>query len=240
MENALLLVGEFNFNLLDMAAIIIFISCLYSGTKNGLVRMVFSLVSGLLNFYITSKLYPHVSVFLKDNTNLYTLLKSNIIESLGVGEVIGEYIAIGEEAVISNLPLPNNILAMLKQSNIPSVYDILNVATLEDYIGSFLANMFLNVISAIIVFILVALAMQLIINALNIITGLPVIRKFNKIGGALAGACMGFILIWAIINLYCLLFATGPANEQIINTSAVSNFIYEHDLLIKGFSHVFN
>ena len=240
MESILPLIDNFNFNLLDIAAIVIFISCLYLGRQKGLVRMVFSLVSGFLSFYITSIAYPIASAFLKDNTNIYNLFKGNIIEALSVGEIIAQYIQLGEDAVIANLSLPKSILQMVKESNIPSVYDILNAATLEDYIGSFLADMLLNVICAIAVFFLVSFVMGLIINALDIIAKLPVVRKFNKLGGALAGACLGFILICATVNLYCLLLAGNTDNELVVKTSAAGKFVYEHDLLLKSFAHIFN
>ena len=240
MENILPLIGSFSFNPLDIAAFIVFIFCLYTGSRKGLVRMLFGLVSGLVSFYVTYAFYPIVSVFLKDNTNIYSLLKKMVVESLSVGEIIAEYIQLGEDAVISNLSLPQSILSMVTSSNIPSVYNILNVATLEDYISSFLANMLLNVICWVAVFALVSLAMRLIITALDLIAKLPVIRKFNRLGGALAGAFTGFILIWAIVNLYCLLLAAGPADELIVTTSISGKFIYEHNLLFKGFTHVFN
>ena len=241
MENFLPLFGEFSFNLLDIISAIIFIVCVYTGAKKGLIQMAFNLVGGLLSFYITSRLYPVVSVFLKANTNIYFLLKVKVIDTLSVGETISTYIQAGEDAVISNLPLPGSITSMIKESNIPSVYSILNVSTLEDYIGSFVANMLLNIISAVAVFVLVAVAMRFAATTLNIIARLPVIRKFNKIGGALVGSFISFMVIWAIINLYCLLFiGATPANEQILNTSQVGIFIHEQNLLLKGFTHIFN
>jgi len=240
MENTLPFFAEFNFNPLDITAFAILAFCLYAGSRKGLVKMVFTLASGLLSFYITSRFYPVVSVFLKKNTNIYFLIKAKIIEMLAVGEAIKEYISMGEDAVISNLPLPESILGLVKESNIPSVYELLNVATLEDYIGSFLANMILNVFCAAAVFILVSLAMRFIVIALDLIARLPLIRRFNRMGGALAGACMGFIIIWAAVNLYCLLFIVSPDNELILSSSHTGIFIYEHGLLLKGFTHIFN
>jgi len=239
MENALPLFGDFNLNILDIAAAIIFISCIFTGARKGLVRMIFGLVSGFLSFCAASRLYPQVSIFIKDNTNIYASLKIGIFERLNVEEIIREYIQAGENAVISNLPLPDSVLRLVEESNIPSVYDILNVSTLEDYIISFLANMLLNVICAAAVFILVSLAMRLIITALDIIAKLPVIRKFNKMGGALAGGFTGFIIIWVCVNLFCFFSAGSPDNYQLINSSVTGNFIYAQGLLLKNFTHVF-
>jgi len=201
--------------------------------------MTFGLVSIIIALYIAHRLYPYVGTLLREHTGIYEFIKAHIISTLGLGDIIENYVAQGEAAIVSSLPLPEAILNMLTQNNIPSVRQMLGAHTLEDYIGSFLANIFMNILSAATVFILVIVIMRLIGSAIDIIARLPIIRSFNKLGGALTGALMGCIAIWILVTLYLFFFVgINPSNEGIFNSSLVGQFLYDQGLLLRGLTDI--
>ena len=225
----------FGFNILDILALIVFGFCLMLGIKKGFLRMTFSFISILVSFYIASRLYQPVSDFLKDNTPLYETLKERIISGLGLHEVITSHIQQGEAAVLSNLPLPQVLLERLYENNTPSVRLALGVTTLEDYIGSFLASLCIAIIAVILVFVAAILLTNLIASILKVISKLPIIRGFDKIGGALVGTVIGFFAVWTLITLYITLFVGITASDvAVFNSSQVAQFLYTHGLLLRG------
>ena len=226
------------FNILDILALILFCLCVMHGIRSGFLRMAFGLLSLMAALYISQRLYPYVGAFLKDNTGIYEAVKTHIISSMGLGDIIENYIAQGEAAILSNLPLPGFMLDMLTENNTPFVRHMLGAYTLEDYIGSFLANIFMNILSAAIVFILLMIIMRSIGGAINIIAKLPIIRSFNKLGGAVAGALIGFVAIWILVTLYLFFFVSISPSDGIFNNSLVGQFLYDRDLLLRGLTDI--
>jgi len=230
----------FGFNIIDIIAFAIFIFCFMLGIRRGFLRMTFSFLSLLISIYIAWRIHPVVSAFLRDITSLHEALQARIISALGLNEIIENYIQQGEAAVIYHLPLPGALREQLLENNTPIVHRLLGAITLEEYIGSFLAGIALNIIAAVIVFVLAIILTNLISSVLRIISRLPIIRTFDKAGGALAGILIGFIGIWIFVTLYLALFVGfSPSDGEVFNTSLVGQFLYDHDLLLRGFTGVY-
>ena len=75
-------------------------------------------------------------------------------------------------------------------------------------------------ISFIILFIVVMIVLRLIIRALDILTKLPVIHELNSIGGVLAGAAKGVVLVlvllWLANQTGLLISQEAAANSYIV------------------------
>jgi len=227
------------FNILDILALIVFSFCVFRGIRKGLFRMAFSLLSIMIALYIARILYPHVGSLLREHTGIYEAARAHIISTLRLRDIIERYIQQGETVVLSHLPLPGIILDMLIENNTLSIRQSLGVTTLEGFIGSFLANIFMNILSAIIVFILVLVIMRFIGSTLDIIARLPFIKSFNKLGGAVTGAFVGFVAIWILVTLYLFFFVgISPLNEEIFNNSFVGQFLYDSGLLLRGLTDI--
>jgi len=220
------------FNLLDVIAIVVFLICLAMGIRRGFLQMTFSFLSVLIAIFTARGLYAHVSLFLRENTGIYEALKDRIISALGLSDIIENYIQQGEEAILSRLPLSSILIDKLNENNIPSVRSALSAVTLEDYIGSFLANIGLNILSAILVFILVMIIMHLAASVLKIIAKLPIIRTFDKAGGALVGALIGFIAVWALVSINLLL------SEDMVSSSYIGRFLSDSGFLLRIFTDI--
>jgi len=227
----------FGFNVLDIIAMLVFSFCLVWGVNRGFLRMTFSFVSILVSFYIARALYQPVSAFLKGSTPAYDILKTQIITALGLQEIIENYIQQGETAVLYHLPLPQVVLERLLENNTPSMRIMLGAVTLEDYIGSFLAGIGLNILALLLVFILAIILTNFIARVLRVISKLPIIRSFDRAGGALVGAVIGFLAVWTLVTLYLTLFVgLSQSDGEIFNNSVVGQFLYTRGLLLRGMS----
>ena len=210
------------FNMLDIIALVLFCLCFLIGLRRGLFRMIFSFLSLLIAFFIARGLYLPVSSFLRENTGIYNALKERIIAALGLSDIIDRYIQQGEEVILSHLPLPQSLVDMLVENNIPTVRSALSALTLEDYIGSFLANIALNILSMIFVFILAMIIMQIIASALHLIVKLPLIRSFDKAGGALIGVLIGFVAVWLLVTISMFI------SHELVYFSLVGQFFLDY------------
>ena len=149
-------------------------------------------------------------------------------------EAVASDLPTGLDAVVGNLPLPDMLKNSLVSNNLPDIYKLLNVSTIEEYIGGYIANIALNAISAVTVFVLVYLLMRLLGGTLNIIGKLPVIRTFNRAGGAAAGLLAGLLLVWGGLALVNVLLV-GPSFAAVtegLDGSLIAGWLYENNFFM--------
>jgi uncharacterized membrane protein required for colicin V production len=226
-------------NTLDFIVLVIIGLCVLGGYRRGFILTVYGLVSFFLCIIFTMRLYPYMSRFLAQ-TALYEHIKEMVINSMGLQPFIQENAALQAADLINNLPLPAVFKEMLLTYNTPDMYTLLNVTRLEDYIGGFFANIAINIISMVLVFVLVWLLLRIIGGLLNIIGHLPIINTLNRIGGLAAGFVLGLFLVWLGLTLMSFLFAT-PANPQVyalLENSWISQWLYENNFMLNFITNI--
>lgn len=222
-------------NILDLVVLAIIGLCAFTGYRRGLIMTVFRLVSFFISILLANRLYPYVSQWLR-KTPLYGALSDMVINSLGLRAFFETQTANTQAEMLSlleSLPLPDVLRGALLNYNTPDIYELLNVRTMEEYVGGYFANIALNILSMIAVFILVWLLMRVLGSALNIIGRLPVIKTFNRAGGLAAGFVMGLLLVWVGFMLINLLFVNSsyPGLVEQLNTSLFARWLYENNWL---------
>ena len=228
------------FNILDLIALIIFAACIMLGIRRGFLRMTFSFLSIIVSFYIARALYRPVAAVLRTSTPIYDFLRTQIVSALGLQDIIEYYAAQGEAVVMYRLPLPQVILDILFYNNGYSARIVPGAVALEDYIGSTLAIMCINILAIILVFILAITLTDFIARALRIISRLPVIRGFDKVGGVLIGALIGAFAVWTLVTLYLVFFVgMGSADGEMFSNSFVGQLLYNQGLLLRGWISVY-
>jgi len=202
---------EPSMNVLDLAVLALVALCAFAGFRRGLIRTVYRLVSFFIAIFLATRLYAPVARLLRDSP-LYTSIQNSIARALNLEGVVGN---LGGQAmarpmeVIDSLPLPLSMRERLHTYNTPDMYELLRVGTIEDYISGFFANMAINGIAIVAVFILVLLILSIAGAALDIVAKLPVINTFNNLGGLAVGLALGVALAWIAIVVMTMFFATG-------------------------------
>lgn len=222
--------------MLDLIIIGIIVLFMFIGYQRGLIRTVFSLVSFVLAIMLTVYLYPIVAELLRQ-TPIYTGLKDYIIRTMGLEDVVYAH---GVET-IGSLPLPDILQqTLMRHFNTPSMFDLLGVRTIEEFIAGYFAGFAINIIAMVLVFIIVRLILGLISGVLDIVGRLPVIRTFNKGGGILCGLAQGVIVVWiglVVMNLF-FLDPTTPELQRMLNESLVANWIYENNPIMAMLANI--
>jgi len=142
--------------------------------------------------------------------------------------------------VIAELPLPNLLQRSLMEHNTPNMFEMLNVHTIEEYIAGFFANMAINIIAMVVVFVLVRVILGILSNMLDVVGRLPVIRQFNRGGGLIFGLLQGIIIVWiglAVINLF-FLNPTTPELARLLDESLIAGFIYEYNPIMAVITNI--
>ena len=205
-------------NTLDVAIFAIVALCALSGYYKGLVHTAYRMVSLFLALFLSTRLYPPVARFLRDSF-IFDSLRDRIITAANFEAVFRENLPspnIGEAMrnsnIINALPLPQQIRDVIYNHNTPDIYELLRVRTIEEYIAGFFANIVINVMAMLLVFIIVMVALRLIGKALNLVDRVPVVSMVNNIGGMVAGALLGAGFIWLGISILTMFSSIGGNN----------------------------
>jgi uncharacterized membrane protein required for colicin V production len=226
-------------NYIDIGIIAVLMALVLWGYFRGLVRTVFRLASVFISVLLTVRLYPYVGGYLRQ-TALYGWLRDFFINSLNLRAVFQEQADIRQGELIGSLALPEPFREALQSFNTPDVYELLNVKTIEDYIGGFFANIALHFIAMALVFIVLLIVMGLLGGVLDAAARLPVLNLVNRAGGLAAGLLIGVAVVWAGLSL-ARLFFSGPeyaAFTRMIDDSRLARAFLEYNWMLDSFSKV--
>jgi len=233
-------------NALDFILIGILLLSAIIGFRRGLVLTVFRFVSFILALLIASRLYPIVSRFLRDSF-IYENIRGRIAGAANIEGVFQENIpnpdineALRGREIINSLPLPQSMREMLYEGNTPDMFELLRVNTIEDYISGFFANIVINVISLVLVFILALVILHFIGKALKIVDRIPVINTFNRVGGLIVGALIGAGIVWLCVTVITMFFSVGASGTmyELMQGSALTRWLLDNGWLLDSITAV--
>ena len=218
-------------NYLDVGVLAILLVCALSGRARGLVKTCLGFVP-LLGGLLASKFgYPMFSKMLYD-TGLYTHFKEGAASWLDLGGILES--GAQETATLSALNLPDFMKDALVANHNPVVYQLLGVDTLSDYVAGYVAQVCINVLSMAVVFLVVAVGLQVLLRTLDLVAKLPVLHFLNHTAGFVAGLIKGVLIVW-ILGVFLVFFYANPSMQPVFEAlaqSKVALFFYEHNLLL--------
>lgn len=185
---------------------VILLGCLLNGRRKGLIKTVFSLFSVIVSLMLTAAIAPTVSTYLQNNETLMEYVEDKVVMSME------EYLE------SSGAPLTEGGTLDLLLHNLS------------------LPEGLVNVVTYVIVFLAIHLALIILVHALDIISKLPVLNSLNKTGGAIIGLIQGFLLVWILCIILTVFAGTefGAKALAEINASPVLSYLYQNNLLLRG------
>lgn len=92
-----------------------------------------------------------------------------------------------------------------------------------------------NIIVAIVLFIIARIAVILLKTVLEGIAELPIIKQFNHIGGIGYGILKGFLLIYILVTLLFFVNAIVGNNKvsAVVEESFITKVLYENNIIVK-------
>ncbi len=179
--------------IIDIIIILFILASIFLGYKKGLVSLGINLVAFIIAILITFILYRPIANVIINSTQVDENLQATIENQ--IGEVISNDAETGaiESATNSILQGGSKTLAI----NI--IYGI----------------------TMIVLFIIARIALIFISAIANMVSKLPILNQFNKLGGIIYGLLRGVIIVYVIlmvVNLIITLNPTGKIKENIDET----------------------
>lgn len=201
--------------------------------RRGFIMSVFGFLPMVVGLIATKFFTPMVSRFLREMP-VFASLSDTIAQKLHLEQMIDNVAMQAQVDVIQNMQLPNFLKETLLEHNNPVVYGLLDTQSTQGYISGFLANICINMISMLLVFVVAFLAAKFVLKALNLISELPILHTFNRICGFVVGAIKGLCIVW----LWCFVLTLVQFHAGFENIFAALQMtkialpLYEHNVLI--------
>lgn len=218
---------------LDILALVLVLGTAIQAYRKGFVRAALNFLPMVAALAATRFLTPTVSEFLR-KTPFFGALTEAVDNGLHLENAIGDAAMQTQTQIIENMHLPDFLKESLVENNNPVIYHLLDVESLQGYIAGFLANICINIISVLLVFVVVWLAVKFVLKALNLISKLPVLNFFNRVCGFLVGLLKGLCVAWLI----CFVLTFFQCNAKLgfffeaLNLTHVALPLYENNLLM--------
>ncbi|MBR3646307.1 MAG: CvpA family protein [Lachnospiraceae bacterium] len=226
-----------------LAGVVIFlILTTLIGYSQGLVKMLFSLVSVILILGLVTVLTPIVKDYVR-GSDIEKNIKHNVEQYVDKAlessiEAGGSIVNIGKQQqkkAIYDLPLPESMKAKIVANNNEEGYKNFDVDNFSDYLVAYITDTVIDTGIFICLIITLSILVNMAIMLLNIFSKLPIINTFNRGGGAIIGFVEGLLIVW-VICIVITAFSTTEWGQKLfdeINNNVLLDMIYSHNYLEK-------
>lgn len=198
--------------LADIVVIGVVVVFVIIGYKAGFMRSFVNIISYIVSFILSFLFYPIVSEFLL-KTPLYPYLKE----------------IINENYVSGSLQMPQDgVLGVF------SKYLGTGLENAAEGISGSIAQFIIDILAFVLVIVFFKIIIRIVGNVLNIFTRLPLIKQFNRFGGALLGGLAGVLVLYIA---FALMVAVAPIKSDSkimteINKSMFASEMYQKNVVL--------
>ena len=213
--------------IIDLVIVAIIALCILLGYRKGLTGSLLKIVSFVLALILAFILFKPVSNFVIDNTNWDENLEQAIRQSILKQEESKD----DKEQTNQSMPdvMMNYINEAVENAGNEAKNAIID-ATARD-----LSVTIINVAVAIVLFIISKIILLFIKGLANLLTKLPVIKQFDKLGGILYGLLQSLVIIYIIFAIISFVspMMDGTGIIEGIKKSFIGSMMYDNNLLLK-------
>lgn len=223
-----------NFNYIILFAIAIFVlHGVYRGSCNSLAH-----TAGMgFSWLISLGIYPTLSKALV-STNLYSfmvyLTDSDKIPSVDIARSSVETLGSADISHIveyANLAEPYSTIYENNLTNL--AFADQGYTTVTDYMNTTIANVTVNIIAFLIVYLMARVIISVVINTIDHSNPFPVLKKYDAIVGGVLGGIRGFLAMFTYTLIFpvILTLASMPELLKFVTDSGMLSFFYENNFL---------
>lgn len=202
--------------MIDILTAAVFIVFIIIGCKKGLLRSLYGIAALAASIIIAYLLYPYIKSIISDG------LFGDWIRSM----VHTRYVEPGLASdSLSSAALPEYVRSMVATGRIE----------LDSALTVFISDLVLNLFSFIAVFIVTRILISILGKVLHLISKLPVIRFFDKIGGAIFGLIESLLVLYLIFTIIYAVtpLRDNPVTKTYISDSTLTKTMYENNPLVE-------
>jgi uncharacterized membrane protein required for colicin V production len=116
----------------------------------------------------------------------------------------------------------------------PNPSSLLDMSKIMDQVSNQLAHMVIDIISLVVLYIVIRIALAFAKVIIQAIAKLPIFKQVDKLGGFAFGAVEGLLTIY-ILFAVLMLFHTNPQFKAVfeaLDNSVVAKFFYQNNFII--------
>ncbi|MBO5349832.1 MAG: CvpA family protein [Clostridia bacterium] len=213
--------------IVDLIIILILGLSIYNGYKKGLVKSLLKLCTSILAIIIALILYKSFVNFVVENTTI----DNNIQMSLQ--EIMTQNVNDDNEELINeDSGVPKPIVKYLNENVKESVDDKKEIAITETSKAA--SVLIVNIACILILYIIAKILLIILTVFVDVVAKLPVINKFNEVGGIIYGVLEGVIIILIILTLISVItpLVGNYQLSNIILESYVGKLLYNSNIFL--------
>lgn len=202
--------------MIDILTAAVFVLFITIGYKKGLLRSLYGIAALAASIIIAYLLYPYIK----------NIISNGVFGDWIRSTVQTKYIEPGlSSGSLNSASLPEYMRSMVATGRIG----------LSSALTVFSSNLVLNLLSFIAVFIVTRILIGVLGKVLHLISKLPVIRFFDKVGGAIFGLIESLLILYLI---FAVIYAVtplrdNPATKAYISDSTLTKTMYENNPLVE-------
>lgn len=214
--------------IIDAIILGILVLCIALGYRKGLTGSLLKIVSFVLALVIAFVLFKPVSNFIIDKTDWDENLEQGIRDTILSGDKQEEKVSEEE-----NQNMPSVMLDYINKT----VENAGNEAkeAVADATARQVAVMIINAGVWFALFLVARIILIFVKGLTKIITSLPIIKQFDKLGGIIYGLVEGFVVIYAILAVLSFIspVVSGTGILDAVQKSFIGSVMYNNNLLLK-------
>ena len=194
---------------------------IFLGYRKGLIELAIKLCAFVIAILITLILYKPVSNLIINTTSIDETIENSILEKANDVMEGEEDEELSEETnPASTEELSEEIKQEAREGLLPEAARGLSVNIVRGGV-------------IIILYVLVRIALRFVTALANLVAKLPILKQFNKAGGAIYGALRGILIIYVCLIIISIFGQINPENDihQNIEQSTLGKTMYENNIL---------
>lgn len=224
-------------NYLLISVLVLGIGCMVLGYMKGFIRIVMSLVATIITLVIVGMFTPTVANVLIDYTPLDDAVRNNF-ENMFFGDDIylenstsesTEFSLSQQLLMIESAMLPDFLKEAIIEDNNSEIYEQVGAETFQEYIGIYLTNWVMKVISFIVTFLLAWVVVRVIFFSLIVISDLPLLHGINRGIGTVLGLGFAIVIVWIGYLGMAVMYSNTFAQQCYVwvEESKILTFLYD-------------
>lgn len=220
--------------IVDLIIIAIIAICIFSGYTKGLVKVATRILGFFIAVVLAVILFMPVSNFIINNTSIQKNIEKGISESVKSSVIKPDdenaQVIIEED---KNSKVINQYIDKFIKNEKQTIKT--EEGKIIDNVSASVSIRIVRIGTAIAIFIIAKFLLVFINVFADILEKLPIIGKFNKVGGLLYGILQSLLIIYIGLGIVSLIAPTleNPTILETINNSTVCKFFYDNNIVLQ-------
>ena len=198
----------------DLIIIAIILLSTFLAYRKGLITLAIQLVAVIISIVLTLVLYKPISNFVVNVTGIDEMIQNAILEEAN------DIMKNGEEGA-------NQIVESIQSNMLPETARTISINIIEGAV-------------ILILYIVIRIILKFVTALANLVSKLPILNQFNKLGGVIYGILRGLLIVYIALLLVNLSGEIEPQNQvyTMVQESYIGKIMNENNILNVLFTKV--